>query len=149
VRDDPPAVTDPDELAVVLWDPMQNQVVGNAVSDSGLADLAVGSLQPDLAGLDNCFADNDFTTSAPAQLEQLAPCSGSPTASDWTAGALNLPQLVASERPPSVDYETAPTPEPPDQPSMPDAATAPARPATNVPFTVDVDAIVLPTRSTG
>ena len=149
VRDEPPAVTDPDQLALVLWDPMQNQVVGNEVSGSGLADLGIGSLQADLAGLDNCFGDNLFTTSAPAQLEQLAPCSGEPTADDWSVDPLDLPQLVTSERPPSVDYTEAPTPEPGDQPSMPDAATAPARPATNVPFTVDLDAIALPTRPTG
>ena len=35
-----------------------------------------------------------------------------------------------------------------EQPNMPDAATAPARPATDVPFAVDVDAIALPARPT-
>ncbi|MEQ1786530.1 MAG: right-handed parallel beta-helix repeat-containing protein, partial [Acidimicrobiales bacterium] len=127
-RDDPPTVTDPDALALVLWDAMQNRVVGNDVSGSGLADLAVGSLQPDLAGLDNCFSDNTFGTTAPVSLEDLAPCSGSPTSDDWSVGVLDLGALVASERPPSVDYREADTPEPADQPNMPDAATAPARP---------------------
>jgi hypothetical protein len=149
VRDDPPAVTDPDQLGLVLWDAMQNRVAGNDVSGSGLADIAVGSLQPDLAGLGNCFADNTFTSSAPLELEALAPCDGDPTATDWSAGVLDLAALVAAERPASVDYETAPTPEPPDQPNMPDAATAPAQPATNVPYEVDVDAITLPDRPTG
>lgn len=146
VRDDAPAVTDPAELALVLWDPVENRVVGNDVSGSGLADLAVGSLQPDLAALDNCFGGNTFTTSAPASLEGLAPCEGEPTATDWSAGALDLGVLIASERPPSLNYQQAPTPEPPDQPNMPDAATAPARPATDVPFAVDLDAIALPAR---
>jgi hypothetical protein len=148
VRDDPPAVTDPAKLALVLWDAMQNRVTGNDVSGSGLADIAVGSLQPDLAGLGNCFSGNTFASSAPLELEALAPCEGDPTATDWTAGALDLGALVAAERPPSVDYETAPTPEPPDQPNMPDAASAPAQPARNVPFRVDVDAIALPDRPT-
>jgi len=148
VRDDPPTITDPDALALVLWDAMQNSIVDNDVSGSALADLAVGSLQPDLAGLGNCFSGNTFASSAPLQLEALAPCEGEPTATDWSAGVLDLGALVAAERPPAVDYETAPTPEPPDQPSMPDAATAPAQPATNVPFEVDVDAITLPDRPT-
>jgi len=133
VRDDPPAVTDPDALALVLWDPMQNSVVGNEVSGSGLADLALGSLQPDLAGLGNCFGDNTFTTSAPENLEALAPCDGEPTSDAWDAGPLDLVTLIASERPPSVDYQTAATPQPPDQPNMPDAESAPARPATDLP----------------
>jgi hypothetical protein len=149
VRDDPPTVTDPEALAVVLWDPQENRVVGNAVSGSGIADLALGSLQPDLAGLGNCFSDNTIETSAPLDLEALAPCEGTPTATDWTAGALDLVSLITSERPPSVDYREAPTPEPPDQPNMPDAATAPARPATDVPFVVDLDGIGLPERPAG
>jgi hypothetical protein len=149
VRDDPPPEIDADQLALVLWDATENQVRGNVVSGSGLADLAFGSLQPDLAALDNCFSDNTFGTTSPAQLEALAPCEGEPTATDWTAGALDLPGLIAAARPPSVDYETAPTPEPPDQPNMPDAETAPAQPATNVPYAVDVDAIELPERPAG
>jgi Right handed beta helix region len=144
VRDDPPAVTDPAALSLVLWDPMENSVVGNDVSGSGLVDIGVGSLQPDLAGLGNCFSDNAFATTAPSDLEALAPCSGEPTATDWSLGVLDLAALVLAEHPPSVDYEIAPTPEPPDQPNMPDAATAPPRPASDVPFAVDVDAITLP-----
>jgi Right handed beta helix region len=148
VRDDPPAVTDPDALALVLWDAVQNIVRGNDVSGSGIADLAVGSLQPDLASLDNCFADNTFAGSAPVDVEALAPCEGEPASDGWDVGALDLGALIGAERPPSVDYETAPTPEPADQPNMPDAATAPARPATDAPFDVDLDAIALPTRPT-
>jgi hypothetical protein len=124
-------------------------VVGNVISGSGLADIGLGSLQPDLAALGNCFAANTVTSASPTQLEALAPCDGAPTATDWTAGALDLGALIAAERPPSVDYETAPTPDPPAQPNMPDAATAPAQPATNVPFTVDVDAITVPERPAG
>ena len=148
VRDDPPAETDPDALAVVLWDAMQNTVRGNDVSGSSLADLAMGSLQPDLASLDNCFTDNTFGSTAPADLEALAPCEGEPSSDAWDVDPLDLVALIGAERPPSVDYETAPTPEPSDQPNMPDAATAPARPATDVSVAVDLDAIALPTRPT-
>ena len=149
VRDEPLPELTPEELALVLWDPVENVIRDNVVSGSGLADLAFGSLQPDLASLENCFVGNTFESTAPQQLEGLAPCEGDPTATDWAAGALDLGALIASERPPSVPYDEAPTPEPADQPNMPDAETAPPQPATNVPFSVDVDAITVPERPEG
>jgi len=149
VRDDPPAVTDAGALELVLWDAVENRVSGNVVSASGLADIGLGSLQPDLASLGNCFSGNTVGSSAPAALQDVAPCDGSPSSTDWATGALDLGALIAAERPPSVDYQAAPTPEPPAQPNMPDAATAPAQPATNVPYSVDVDAIAVPARPEG
>lgn len=149
VRDEPLPELSEEDLALVLWDPAENVIRDNVVSGSGLGDLALGSLQPDLASLGNCFAGNTFETTSPQQLEALAPCEGDPTATDWTAGALDLGALITAERPPSVPYDEAPTPEPPDQPNMPDAETAPPQPATNVPFAVDVDAITVPERPEG
>jgi hypothetical protein len=146
VRDDPPAVTDPSALGLVLWDAYENQIRDNVVSGSGLADIALGSLQPDLAGLGNCLAGNTVDSMAPEQLDVLAPCDGEPTSAAWDQGVLDLAALIAAERPPSVDYETAPTPPPPPQPNMPDADTAPPRPAIDVPFAVDLDAIAVPER---
>lgn len=148
-RDEPLPDLDPEDLALVLWDPVGNSIADNVVSGSGLGDLALGSLQPDLASLRNCFSGNTFETTAPEQLEALAPCAGEPTATDWSVGALDLGALIAAERPPSIDYQDAPTPEPPDHPGMPDAETAPAQPATNVPYSVDVDAIAVPERPEG
>ena len=148
-KDDAPDVADPSQLALVLWNSTENRVVGNDVSGSGLGDLAVGSISPDIAALDNCFSDNTFTTTAPVDLEALAPCDGAPTATDWSVGALNLGELIVAERPPSVDYQTAPLPDRGLQPTMPDAATAPARPATDGPDDVDVDAITVPDRPEG
>ena len=129
VRDDPPAVTDPDALAPRALGPgARTRVVGNDVSGSGLADLALGSLQPDLAELDNCFA----TTRSPPRRRSTSrpwpPARASHRRTTGTSAPLDLGALVGAERPPSVDYETAPTPEPPDQPNMPDADTAPAAP---------------------
>jgi hypothetical protein len=144
-RDEVPDV-DPDALAFVLWDSHENRVIGNDVSGSGLVDIGLGSLQPDLATLGNCFADNEFSTSAPEEIEALAPCDGEPTSDAWDEGVLDLGALIAAERPPSVDYQEAPTPEPGEQPNMPDAGSAPARPATDVPETVDLDEIDLPMR---
>src|SRR3546814_190091 len=72
-RAEPPAVTDREQLALVLWDAMQNSIVGNEVSDPGVADLGFGSLQTDLARLGNCFGGNTFTTTAPPALAGPAP----------------------------------------------------------------------------
>ena len=51
---------------------------------------------------------------------------------------------------PSVDYETAELPPiPTDLPNMPDAATAPAQPATDVPYSIDLASIEMPAEPTG
>ena len=138
------APTDPAEIPdLVIWNPRENRVVGNVVEDSRLADIAVGSLD-DISGLGNCFAENVFATSAPLDLEALAPCEGEGSGGDWQAGALDLVALMTAVAPPSGDYKVTPVPGP--QPTMPDAADAPARPATDVPTDVDLDAIAVPDR---
>jgi plastocyanin len=125
----------PDER---IWPATGNRVQDNVVSDSRLADLSVFSAAED----GNCFSDNTFESSIPADIETVLPCDGPPGAFEQD-GAL-LERLVNAEHPPSGDYTT--TPVPPDQPSMPDAETAPPRPATDVPMAVDLDAITVPSR---
>ena len=49
-------------------------------------------------------------------------------------------------RPPSVDYQVAELPALQPQVNMPDAATAPAHAATDVPYIVDLDAITVPAK---
>jgi hypothetical protein len=138
------ATADPADIPdLVVWDPRENRVVGNVVEDSRLADLAVGSIE-DVSGLGNCFSANTFATSAPLDVEALAPCDGEGSGGDWSAGALDLVGLMTAVPPPSGDYRTTPVPGP--QPTMPDAESAPARPATDVPTAVDVDAIEVPER---
>lgn len=136
---------------VVMWDAYENRVIGNVVEDSAVADLAVASV--DLFGtgvttesLDNCFTGNTFSSTAPANLEQLAPCDGEGTDGDWSVGALDLVGLFGTPAaaPPADAYKT--TPEPEAQPNMPDAATAPPSPAVDLPGEIDVDAIVVPAR---
>jgi len=138
------APADPATLPdLLVWNPRDNRVVGNVVSDSRLADLAVGSLE-DVSQLGNCFADNTFDTSAPLDVEALAPCEGEGSGGDWTAGAIDLVALMTAVQPPSGDYKTTPVPE--AQENMPEADTAPGRPATDGPPEVDLDAIEVPER---
>ncbi|MCU1390129.1 MAG: hypothetical protein JWL72_3467 [Ilumatobacteraceae bacterium] len=132
--------------ASVLWDSHQNVVKDNTLADNRIADIAVDSAGTDLATLGNSFCGNSFTTSAPLQLEALAPCDGAkPSATDWTAGVLNVVGWLGETHPPSQDYTTS-SPEPPAQDNMPDAATAPAHPATDVPAAVDTDSITVPAK---
>ena len=148
-KDAPPDVPDPSALATVFWNSTGNRVVGNVVSGSGLGDLAAASIGAELSTLGNCFSDNTFGTSAPADLEALAPCDGTATATDWNRARSISARSIAAARPPAVDYETAPLPDVGPQPSMPDAETAPVRPASDGPEPVDTDAIALPTRPPG
>ena len=132
----------------LLWDSQDTTVRGNVLEDNRRADIAVGSAGSDLWTLGNCFEGNTFTTSAPLDLEKLAPC-GSPLskdAGDWTAGDLNVITWLADQAtaPPSVDWKTAPLPEMPVLDSMPDAATAPGVPASATPPTIDLDSITVP-----
>jgi len=138
------APADPADIpALVVWEPRGNKVIDNVVENSRLADLALGSVD-DVSGLGNCFSGNTYATTAPLQLEALAPCEGEGSGGDWTAGALDLVALMTAVQPPSGDYKVSPEPGP--QPTMPDADTAPPRPATDVPFAVDIDAIQVPAR---
>ena len=135
---------------VVLWNATGNSIIGNDVSGSGLADLASGTIplddsSPTTADLDNCFSDNVFATSAPADLEGLAPCEGDGNGGDFEKDGLDLLVLINEQAPapPKDTYQS--TPEPEAQENMPDAATAPA-PIFEGPEKPDVDAIKLPTK---
>ena len=139
------------EGCVVFWHPFENTIRDNVIERSGVADIAVGTL--DLLGegvttesLGNCFSGNTLTVTAPVDLVALAPCDGEGNGGDWSAGELDLLGLMGdpATAPPKDTYKNTPEPEP--QPNMPDAATAPARPATDVPAQVDVDAIRVPER---
>ncbi len=134
------------ESAEHLWEATGNVVRDNVVSGSGLADLA---LWFDGAGSrtgSNCFSDNDVSSTAPEGLQDEAPCPAVETG-DLSRGAFDLAALADdSGKPASVPYTEAELPEiaAEDRPEMPDPATAPARPATDVPFRVDLDAIEVP-----
>lgn len=105
-----------------------NKVRNNAVSGSGLADLAMGAP----AGTGNCFEGNTFGTSLPAAIETAHPCSG-PTLSEAGGGdpavtsviAANFAAAASGERPPG-DWKTQPAP--PPQPNMKDPEKVTFRP---------------------
>jgi len=145
-REQPVAEEFPEEL---IWDPIDNTITDNVVSGSGEGDLAVFGLVTATEDLGNCWSGNTYGFTAPADLETLAPCDGEGSG-DWTVDPLDaLAWLDTSATAPSVDYETAPLPPIPVLDNMPDAATAPAAPATDVPYSVDYDAIVVPTAPAG
>ncbi len=139
---DPVNMEPPDSL---LWDPINNVITGNVVEDSRVADLVLASIGTDLSTLGNCFAGNEFTTSAPAELEALAPCD-SDGVGDWNAGQLDLDQWnaeaqAALEPPP---YETAELPDLEPQENMPDAPNAPADPAIDIVIDIEVSSVGVP-----
>ncbi len=132
-----------EEPISVIFASNNNTVRDNVTSDAGIADIALG--MPSQTG--NCFADNEFTVSAPVELEAAAPCGADgPADADFSVanGGLDLGALISAEQPPGLDYEAVELPDPGPQPSMPEADTAPARPATDVPMVVDLDAIDVP-----
>jgi len=133
-----------DPGAGILWDSMQNRVIGNVLADNRAADMIVASAGTDVSTLGHCFADNSYTTTAPNNLETLAPCDATGSG-DWKDGEYNVAAWLGETNPPSVDWKIAELPALEPQADMRDAATAPARPATG-PKTVDLGAIVVPSK---
>ena len=127
----------------LLWDAVGNRVEDNAVSASGIADLAFGTLTGADDPLGNCFSGNTFSSSAPAAIEENMPCAERGQMLPWT-DPLDLVALIASARPDSGDYKVQPVP--PAQPNMPDAASAPGQPAVGFPELLDLDSIPLPAK---
>lgn len=129
----------------LLWDSYDNVVVDNVVTNSGEADLALASAGGDISTFRNCFSGNEHTLTAPTDLETLAPCDGEGSG-DWAAGDLAVARWLAEQAdlPGEVPWQEAPLPELGEHENMPDAETAPPAPATDVPFTVDLDAITVP-----
>ena len=114
-------------LEGTLWVTSDNEVRGNVVGASGLADLALGA--PAAGG--DCFTDNDAATSSPPAIELLQGC-GSPGAR--IGGGDPAPTLVMGLR--ALDElrgaklgDRRSRPAPSDQPAMSDPAAAPPRPA--------------------
>ena len=134
-----------DPGGAIQWESFRNVVRDNVVTNSGEADLVVASVGTDLSTLGHCFAGNRFETSAPTDIETLAPCAGEGSG-DWTAGDYGIARWLAEEAdlPTEVDWREAVLPELGAHENMADPAGAPPRPADDVPFAVDLDAITTP-----
>jgi parallel beta-helix repeat protein len=114
-------------VGIVVLDSPDAQATDNTVRDNTLrgnaVDLALQTASGRTRG--TCFAANAAARSVPARLQaRTARACGRSVA----VGTRALPRVAVPAR---VDYRTVPAP--PPQPSMPGAATAPARPATGRP----------------
>ncbi|MGB0114374.1 MAG: right-handed parallel beta-helix repeat-containing protein [Ilumatobacteraceae bacterium] len=146
-------LADPDDVEPIYWRPLDNRVVGNVVAESGVADIALIAVDADLDVIDpgelgNCFGANEFESTAPTDLEGIAPCEGVGSGGDHRIGELDYVGWfdALATAPPSMDGPDAPTPARPVFDGMPDAATAPSSPAIGLPPSVDLAAIVVPSR---
>ena len=126
----------------LLWFPNRNSVIGNVITDSGEWDLVVIAEATE----ENCFADNDYTVSSPADIEAVLPCDGTPA--EYAPDFGRFLEIVSGDQPPPVDYTEVELPDPGDQPNMPDPEGAPAVPA-GVPPMIDLAAIAVPDRPEG
>jgi len=116
-----------------------NRVTDNVVKGSSTADIA--AVLPTIDD-HNCFSGNTFATSAPADIEQAKPCTGTGTG-DLTTGAVDIGRFLdTSQNPPGRSYKETPVPK--GQRTMPRANRAQARPA-GVPVVVDLATIQVPT----
>jgi hypothetical protein len=121
-----------------------HQIVENVVEGSGLADLTLGG--PSDSG--NCFDGNDFSSTLPAALEIKQPCERIrlPALFEIGSTTAQLGRLFESGRGLKPEVDIASLPHPGPQPTMPDAESAPARPAVDV-FAAtrpDLDGIPVP-----
>jgi len=134
------------ENAEYFWEATGNEVRENVVSGSGLGDLALWFGGADDETGENCFADNEYGTTAPLNLEDEAPCPAVPNG-NMADGAFDVVALAINDgKPESVPYEQVELPDidPAEVPDMPDPEDAPARPAVDVPLRLDLDSIEVP-----
>jgi plastocyanin len=131
-----------------FWLAIANEVRGNTVAGSGLADLAL--LGP--SGGRNCFEGNRFRVGRPAGLQALQRCDGWrwPAGWDLSGTTILLARDITSRGRSFTEEEVAAQPAPPPQPQLPGGADAPVVPALDA-FTrfdevdlTDVEALPLP-----
>jgi len=121
------------------WIATGNRVVGNSLSGSTL-DLVLIVPDVDEGPLGNCFEDNRAVGTQPVDLERLAACGADPAPLGAPATTDRFTTLDVVE----TSYRDMPVPGP--QTQMPDAATAPARPASSLARldSFDPDSVGLP-----
>jgi hypothetical protein len=118
--------------------PVGNRVTDNVVERSGMVDLGV--VLSDAADR-NCFSGNTFSSSAPANIEQVMPCDATGTG-DFATGAVDIARFLdTSGNAKGGNYKESPVPK--RQKNMPRASSAKAQPA-SAPPAVDLAAIEVP-----
>ncbi|MFZ4584532.1 MAG: plastocyanin/azurin family copper-binding protein [Acidimicrobiia bacterium] len=142
----PEKLTQPDNPKAQNFDARNNRMTNNVVKASKEFDLGiVTSIENANDAGGNCASDNVFTTSLPANIEQVAPCNGSPTGTFQTDIA-RFAGLLGADKPAAVDYKTVALPDPPALPNMPDPLNAKPVPATkDRVIKIDIAAVVVPT----
>ncbi|MFN8039246.1 MAG: right-handed parallel beta-helix repeat-containing protein [Acidimicrobiales bacterium] len=139
-------------IVIILWpfgktfDPNNNKVTDNiATGAERYGDLVLALFDTSGGTLGNCFSGNQFATSRPKDIETVAPCSGTGQSGFEAVDA----SVLAEGAPDPIDYKAIPMPG--DQPTMPDAATAPAVNAGGSwkPIAVDPATIKVPTMDLG
>ncbi|MGH2806903.1 MAG: right-handed parallel beta-helix repeat-containing protein [Actinomycetota bacterium] len=120
-----------------FWFSSDNVVRNNDVNGSGRADLALGGP----TGLDNCFENNRFDSSAPFALQSLHGCEGLrlPMGFDLTPATVNLSYVARAPDGPPPMSEIMKQPVAPPQMQMPGGADAPVVPAVDVFESYDID----------
>ncbi|WP_405739152.1 right-handed parallel beta-helix repeat-containing protein [Streptomyces sp. NBC_01525] len=118
--------------------PTGNAISSNTFSRNGVD--AVYAASDRAPGKGNCLTDNALSTTAPKTLAAQPQCSADTDGPVMTSA----PPPTQPAAPAGIPFRTVP--EPPDQPQMPGGATAPVRPATGLPGSVDADRVPLPGR---
>lgn len=125
-----------------------NKIQDNVVRDSRQFDVGiVSTIDSDTDAGGNCASGNTITSSLPADIEKVAPCTGTASA-PFKTDLARFATLLARTTPASADYRTVKLPDPPASAAinMPNATKAKARPATNEPsIKVDLASIQVPT----
>lgn len=119
------------------YKPENNKVTNNTLRDNTY-DLVYLPVNFPSTLFGNCFQDNDATTSFPKNLQDNAACGGA----DFDFGDLSSVISEIPATPADVDWKTVKAPGP--QANMPDATTAKAVPAKNVPMKIDLASITTP-----
>lgn len=142
----PEKVIQPDNPKAQDFESRNNRILNNVVRSSGQFDLGiVTSITNDADPGGNCASGNVFTTSMPANIEQVAPCSGAPSGA-FKTDIGRFAALLGAEKPAAKDYKTVALPAPPPLENMPDALNAkPVAATKDRVLKIDVNTIQTPT----
>ncbi|MEO0492876.1 MAG: hypothetical protein AAF081_05630 [Actinomycetota bacterium] len=124
-----------------IWLAENNTITDNVLRGNGIDVVMVD--QGGQASLGNCFGGNTFDTSRPADIDTVLPCDG---AEGDLSDMIGIDFFSPPGDEANVPYADVASPAAGDQPSMPDALSAPASPADVLPEFdgFDLDAIAVP-----